>query len=45
MVIFRNVAGLFMVFLDAVEADDKISMDIKRDHLMKIMLFSNLMIS
>ena len=29
--IFRNIAGLFHVYLDQMEADDKISQDNKRD--------------
>ena len=43
--IFRNIAGLFHVLLDAIDADEHVSTDAKRDQAMKVMLFANLMIN
>ena len=43
--VFRNIAGLFHVFLDQLAEDEKVPKTTMRDQLMKIMLFANLMIN
>lgn len=43
--VFRNISGLFHVFLDQLAEDETVGNSTKRDQLMKIMLYSNLMIN